>query len=148
MLRRPPRSTRTDTLFPYTTLFRSALAELDHLPLGQGELVGASVPLLSKADLLEHLICQRPGSGPALAQHRGGEQNLSDGHAREEACALEAPRRPLVSQHVRLLARHVLTLDGDRPGVRSVVPRYQVERGGLRGETGRAAGRGGGCQTV
>src|SRR3546814_204883 len=25
MLRRPPRSTRTDTLFPYTTLFRSAI---------------------------------------------------------------------------------------------------------------------------
>src|SRR3546814_12493052 len=27
MIRRPPRSTRTDTLFPYTTLFRSAKAE-------------------------------------------------------------------------------------------------------------------------
>src|SRR3546814_13208637 len=26
MLRRPPRSTRTDTLFPYTTLFRSDIA--------------------------------------------------------------------------------------------------------------------------
>src|SRR3546814_1478536 len=26
MLRRPPRSTRTDTLFPYTTLFRSDVA--------------------------------------------------------------------------------------------------------------------------
>src|SRR3546814_3424910 len=26
MLRRPPRSTRTDTLFPYTTLFRSGIA--------------------------------------------------------------------------------------------------------------------------
>src|SRR3546814_14643377 len=26
MIRRPPRSTRTDTLFPYTTLFRSTLA--------------------------------------------------------------------------------------------------------------------------
>src|SRR3546814_1756246 len=26
MIRRPPRSTRTDTLFPYTTLFRSARA--------------------------------------------------------------------------------------------------------------------------
>src|SRR3546814_13499183 len=25
MIRRPPRSTRTDTLFPYTTLFRSML---------------------------------------------------------------------------------------------------------------------------
>src|SRR3546814_12111514 len=30
MIRRPPRSTRTDTLFPYTTLFRSAdLASLN-----------------------------------------------------------------------------------------------------------------------
>src|SRR3546814_3036140 len=28
MIRRPPRSTRTDTLFPYTTLFRSAIAIL------------------------------------------------------------------------------------------------------------------------
>src|SRR3546814_8672325 len=27
MIRRPPRSTRTDTLFPYTTLFRSLLQE-------------------------------------------------------------------------------------------------------------------------
>src|SRR3546814_6556652 len=27
MIRRPPRSTRTDTLFPYTTLFRSRLHE-------------------------------------------------------------------------------------------------------------------------
>src|SRR3546814_4143158 len=28
MIRRPPRSTRTDTLFPYTTLFRSTLVSL------------------------------------------------------------------------------------------------------------------------
>src|SRR3546814_2339833 len=28
MIRRPPRSTRTDTLFPYTTLFRSTAAVL------------------------------------------------------------------------------------------------------------------------
>src|SRR3546814_19969385 len=27
MIRRPPRSTRTDTLFPYTTLFRSVQAD-------------------------------------------------------------------------------------------------------------------------
>src|SRR3546814_3468269 len=27
MIRRPPRSTRTDTLFPYTTLFRSPLGK-------------------------------------------------------------------------------------------------------------------------
>src|SRR3546814_3299405 len=30
MIRRPPRSTRTDTLFPYTTLFRSAVDRVDH----------------------------------------------------------------------------------------------------------------------
>src|SRR3546814_10623118 len=30
MIRRPPRSTRTDTLFPYTTLFRSVLQA--HVP--------------------------------------------------------------------------------------------------------------------
>src|SRR3546814_20207632 len=28
MIRRPPRSTRTDTLFPYTTLFRSSIKTL------------------------------------------------------------------------------------------------------------------------
>src|SRR3546814_10762100 len=31
MIRRPPRSTRTDTLFPYTTLFRSPLEALQPL---------------------------------------------------------------------------------------------------------------------
>src|SRR3546814_4522713 len=31
MIRRPPRSTRTDTLFPYTTLFRSTRAAFDNL---------------------------------------------------------------------------------------------------------------------
>src|SRR3546814_3326494 len=30
MIRRPPRSTRTDTLFPYTTLFRSDRQDQDH----------------------------------------------------------------------------------------------------------------------
>src|SRR3546814_7069266 len=32
MRRRPPRSTRTDTLFPYTTLFRSVEAAVFHAP--------------------------------------------------------------------------------------------------------------------
>src|SRR3546814_16911753 len=34
MIRRPPRSTRTDTLFPYTTLFRSCPAS-NHALLGR-----------------------------------------------------------------------------------------------------------------
>src|SRR3546814_17057441 len=36
MIRRPPRSTRTDTLFPYTTLFRS-------FAIASGSLLGKSV---------------------------------------------------------------------------------------------------------
>src|SRR3546814_3131601 len=31
MIRRPPRSTRTDTLFPYTTLFRSVLKAVENV---------------------------------------------------------------------------------------------------------------------
>src|SRR3546814_8419921 len=36
MLRRPPRSTRTDTLFPYTTLFRSVAHSRSSVPRGGG----------------------------------------------------------------------------------------------------------------
>src|SRR3546814_9328529 len=36
MIRRPPRSTRTDTLFPYTTLFRSKATE-ETFPIIDGE---------------------------------------------------------------------------------------------------------------
>src|SRR3546814_18552952 len=34
MIRRPPRSTRTDTLFPYTTLFRSGSRSASRCPPG------------------------------------------------------------------------------------------------------------------
>src|SRR3546814_20221271 len=48
MIRRPPRSTRTDTLFPYTTLFRSDEHSLEvHAPFIQRVFPGAAiVPLL------------------------------------------------------------------------------------------------------
>src|SRR3546814_3434007 len=36
MIRRPPRSTRTDTLFPYTTLFRSTYARPRYASLADG----------------------------------------------------------------------------------------------------------------
>src|SRR3546814_3652687 len=40
MIRRPPRSTRTDTLFPYTTLFRSAAFGVAKLIFQDGHLSG------------------------------------------------------------------------------------------------------------
>src|SRR3546814_5788232 len=42
MIRRPPRSTRTDTLFPYTTLFRSILDDFERLQVGDGYIVSSS----------------------------------------------------------------------------------------------------------
>src|SRR3546814_17205973 len=44
MIRRPPRSTRTDTLFPYTTLFR---ADLRPYALGEINTIGVPVPSYS-----------------------------------------------------------------------------------------------------
>src|SRR3546814_5632295 len=52
MIRRPPRSTRTDTLFPYTTLFRSErergeaqIVTFDEPGLGRNWLLGNNVRL-------------------------------------------------------------------------------------------------------
>src|SRR3546814_3653310 len=43
MIRRPPRSTRTDTLFPYTTLFRSQAARHHERHLAPAECRGRAV---------------------------------------------------------------------------------------------------------
>src|SRR3546814_17908258 len=49
MIRRPPRSTRTDTLFPYTTLFRSSTSDYD--PLGKkGSAIGFITPTESQGN--------------------------------------------------------------------------------------------------
>src|SRR3546814_12556693 len=50
MLRRPPRSTRTDTLFPYTTLFRSSRRA-------------------NRAWRLYHLIARHPVDNPPIDFH-------------------------------------------------------------------------------
>src|SRR3546814_10948460 len=57
MRRRPPRSTRTDTLFPYTTLFRSRV-----------------ISSITCGDLLEELKVEEPAAGEASspAIHFGG----------------------------------------------------------------------------
>src|SRR3546814_14848339 len=57
MIRRPPRSTRTDTLFPYTTLFRSlallAVHVGEHRRVGQVDLVGGHRPGPHRAERSE-----------------------------------------------------------------------------------------------
>src|SRR3546814_5336594 len=53
MIRRPPRSTRTDTLFPYTTLFRSIQRSLG--ALGATAIVIIGMGFLFKADDISRL---------------------------------------------------------------------------------------------
>src|SRR3546814_18085371 len=50
MIRRPPRSTRTDTLFPYTTLFRSSEIESHpRVPEAARQVVGRRVVAVERA---------------------------------------------------------------------------------------------------
>src|SRR3546814_7691233 len=51
MIRRPPRSTRTDTLFPYTTLFRSSVRS-GLMPLSQQSAHGGH----KSQRLIEHQV--------------------------------------------------------------------------------------------
>src|SRR3546814_5502905 len=72
MIRRPPRSTRTDTLFPYTTLFRSVIG--------------------SRAGLIE---CGGPppdavSEGPVLVPHRRAPRGV-----RVRQLERDCPRPPL-----------------------------------------------------
>src|SRR3546814_12568907 len=77
MLRRPPRSTRTDTLFPYTTLFRSHRDRTDP-EYGRGE--GA-------AD-------RECGAVAAVTQRAGAERrDLARAHGRCRRGGAAGPRR-------------------------------------------------------
>src|SRR3546814_7400190 len=66
MIRRPPRSTRTDTLFPYTTLFRSICAPIP-LPM-----LGAGLDAARRAPEIERAVEYR-STGVARAQQRSEE---------------------------------------------------------------------------
>src|SRR3546814_10040207 len=52
MIRRPPRSTRTDTLFPYTTLFRSLLQSVSRRPPTLTPSSTTPTPQMPEADRL------------------------------------------------------------------------------------------------
>src|SRR3546814_14161222 len=93
MIRRPPRSTRTDTLFPYTTLFRSP-----------DDVIGAGAPLV---DLLI------PDWGGAqeeyLAVRRTGDQALASA-ARQRLVLLGMPPSTIAAVERSGRTRTVITI--------------------------------------
>src|SRR3546814_7061269 len=78
MIRRPPRSTRTDTLFPYTTLFRSATQR--QYPMGGrvGERAGAAPKQKRRSPAKRK--APAPGAwngGQPSVRHAGGNRGVN-----------------------------------------------------------------------
>src|SRR3546814_11836951 len=89
MIRRPPRSTRPDTLFPYTTLFRSRLlAALDRLD-GVLDQVGERLAYLAAV----------AGHHQGLRWRRVAELHLRLRRALQESSLLDEPADVLPPNH-------------------------------------------------
>src|SRR3546814_2680652 len=73
MIRRPPRSTRTDTLFPYTTLFRSSPSRSHSPRLGGSVAHGQGWPSHSSTSRLAVHAGVTPG-----ARNRRSEEHTSE----------------------------------------------------------------------
>src|SRR3546814_17134049 len=84
MVRRPPRSTRTDTLFPYTTLFRSNLSGSKHVFPTHGKL--ADIALRDPAMPIRFELGAAGAAGNLLRDHRAAASYRVEG--RKHACPL------------------------------------------------------------
>src|SRR3546814_7886959 len=72
MIRRPPRSTRTDTLFPYTTLFRS-VGPFHPVPLSCRDQQAVAPP-----KPVHRLAVERYARGAGQHQHPRSEEHTSE----------------------------------------------------------------------
>src|SRR3546814_3364551 len=96
MIRRPPRSTRTDTLFPYTTLFRSHRLAVE----GVGRLGGGHVALA----LVEHahVAAQRQGRDHVLGAVAATPhpQRLAEAHRETQHAHAATACHPVMAELV------------------------------------------------
>src|SRR3546814_5146692 len=86
MIRRPPRSTRTDTLFPYTTLFRSTSLFLEAIERACSVLVQPLHEVRCHADLKGAMLAAGEDVDGGLAPH-------SSPYRRSESCFRTHDRR-------------------------------------------------------
>src|SRR3546814_10738078 len=92
MIRRPPRSTRTDTLFPYTTLFRSIVDDEGDFMIGAGALQRLGEP--RRLVLIDTLYPELEG-GDGAAVKCGGEPVRKVVAYLSRRDQVELARRPL-----------------------------------------------------
>src|SRR3546814_19075082 len=108
MIRRPPRSTRTDTLFPYTTLFRSPGDAGAESRMGgqRGGIEGRDA-----APATGHALLPQEGVGLIPQAAKGGAAALRRHHVAVEVPGGLAGRRGLVA------AAHLILHLRDRKSV-------------------------------
>src|SRR3546814_3044923 len=77
MIRQPPRSTRTDTLFPYTTLFRSLDAEIvPDAELEGGEHADPAIGQVGQQVGMHQHLAGIPRAGARSEEHTSELQSL------------------------------------------------------------------------
>src|SRR3546814_5656031 len=106
MIRRPPRSTRTDTLFPYTTLFRSA-----GLPVPRGIVVRSADEAAAFAERVGFPLVTKPLDG----NHGRGVSTalLNEAQVREGfEIAIKHSRRVVVERHLSGHDHRMLVVGG------------------------------------
>src|SRR3546814_2652950 len=88
MIRRPPRSTRTDTLFPYTTLFRSfaASAVEEVLEVDEGRVVARQLAQWPATDLAAFGVVgvERDRQVLLAGRHRRRQRQRAEARARQD----------------------------------------------------------------
>src|SRR3546814_3637085 len=91
MIRRPPRSTRTDTLFPYTTLFRSYYASLAAQAAGKEDVTLPCIQIAANDDaealeisMIENMLRQAPD---AVTQWESYTRLVKEGRSVDDIAA-------------------------------------------------------------
>src|SRR3546814_9706546 len=91
MIRRPPRSTRTDTLFPYTTLFRSSKPGSPGDPIGRYRRTTSSEEIMVRA--ASPVSPHRPSGQAAPQPGRGDASKFGVGRSEEHTSELQSLMR-------------------------------------------------------
>src|SRR3546814_1127990 len=104
MIRRPPRSTRTDTLFPYTTLFRSTLPRL---PEDHRKIVGGHGDRFFEGEAVAFRQCRHiaeVADAPGRVLH---PQRPVEGLVARRGVAAVAAERAIEIEHSEIGRAHV-----------------------------------------
>src|SRR3546814_4361733 len=131
MIRRPPRSTRTDTLFPYTTLFRSVpsqetleairlSARLEGMitdPVYEGKSMQGMIDLVRKGYFPKgsKVLYVHLGGVPAI---NGYSYTFRNGSVRQGRGLFQRRPRPTSPIGIGLVSETKVVIEGDRKSTR------------------------------